>query len=55
LGYEIEAGRPKTFHLLEIREITITNTPYIEREYPIEINASGHAVMPPVRRNIRRF
>ena len=49
-GHEIEAGYPKAFTLQKIQGVTITNTPYNERQYLIEINASGNIAMPPLRR-----
>ena len=49
-GYEPEEGKPKAFSLSKMQEVTITNTPYREREWAVEINASGHVVMPPLSR-----
>ncbi len=49
-GYEVEEICPKAFILSEIKEIKITSRPYMEKEYPIEINAGGKVVMPPVRK-----
>lgn len=53
-GYEQEAAHIKAFSLSKIHDVVITNLPYREREYPIEINATGYIVMPPIRRK-RKF
>jgi len=49
-GFEQGSGSPKSFLLSKIQGVTITNLPYEEKQYPIEINASGHIVMPPIRK-----
>jgi len=41
-GYEHEEGKPKAFSLSEIQELNFTNISYREREWAVEINASGH-------------
>ena len=52
-GFEKDRDSPKSFSLSKIQAVTITNLSYRERQYPIEINASGHIMMPPVRK--KRF
>lgn len=47
-GYERDSASIKCFTIDEIQNVSITDLPYTEREYPIEINASGTAVMPRV-------
>lgn len=49
-AYERGADSPKCFILHEIQDLLITNVPYREKQYPIDINSSGDVVMPPVRR-----
>jgi predicted nucleotidyltransferase component of viral defense system len=49
-GYEKDADTPKSFSLHKIQDLSITNLPYREKRYPIDINASGDVVMPPIRR-----
>lgn len=48
-GYEPDSEQIKAFSLSKIQHIEVTNTPYFEREYPIEINATGTIVMPPIK------
>src|SRR3990167_1793252 len=50
-GYEHGEPEPKKFTLSKIQKITVTNLGYVERQYPIEINANGHIIIPPIRRN----
>lgn len=49
-GYEHGSPDPNAFTISKIQTIAITNIPYHERQYPIEINASNQPVMPPIRR-----
>ncbi len=49
-GYEHGNEHPKAFTLLKIQGVTVTNIPYSEKQYAIEINAKGPIVMPPIRR-----
>ncbi len=52
-GYERGAeNHPKSFTLSKIQSASITNMPYTEKQYAIEINASGYVVMPPIRRGV---
>lgn len=49
-GYERDADQVKAYSLLKIQDIQITNTPYTEREHPVEISPSGTISMPPLKR-----
>lgn len=49
-AYEPESNQAKAFSLLKIQDVKITNIPYSERQYPIEINARGHVAMPLTKR-----
>lgn len=53
-GYERDDAHPKSFTISRIRAATITNVPYTEKQYAVEINASGVVVMPPVRKKQKR-
>ena len=48
-GYERNSKKITAFSLSKIQSIEITNNIYIEREYPVEITASGIISMPPLR------
>jgi hypothetical protein len=41
---------PKAFTLSEIQNVIITNMPYQERQYLIEIKARGNVEMPYLKR-----
>lgn len=45
-GYERESSVAKAFALAEIQNVVITNIPYHEHQYPIEIKARGFVEMP---------
>src|SRR5690606_31307040 len=49
-GYERESDQVKAYSLSKIQGVQITNTPYSEREHPVEISPSGTIAMPPIRR-----
>lgn len=53
-GYERDAAHVKAYSLSKIQGVQITNTPYSEREHPIEITPSGTIAMPPLKRR-RKF
>ena len=46
-GFHREDNQTKSFIIDNIESVEVTNTPYVEREYPIEITASGKVSMPP--------
>ena len=48
-GYENNNKKITAFSLSEIQSVEITNNTYIEKEYPVEITASGVISMPPFR------
>jgi predicted nucleotidyltransferase component of viral defense system len=54
-GHEREEGIIKAYSLNKIQGVQITNEPYSERGYPVEISASGSISMPPIRRSSSRF
>ncbi len=49
-GHEREVDHTKAYSLSKIQGVQITNLPYVEREHPVEISASGAISMPPLRR-----
>jgi predicted nucleotidyltransferase component of viral defense system len=52
-GHEREENKVKAFTLNKIQGVEITNQPYTEKFYPVEISASGDISMPPIRRSRR--
>ena len=46
-GFHREDNQTKSFIINKIQSVEVTNTPYMEREHPIEITASGKISMPP--------
>lgn len=40
-GYEQESATPKRFTLSKIQDVRVTNLSYTEKNYPVEISASG--------------
>lgn len=52
-GFEREVQMVKSYSLNKVQAAEITNEAYVERQYPVEINASGIS-MPPIRRTARR-
>lgn len=50
-GFEREADHVKAYSLSKIQGVQITNTPYSEREHPVEISPSGTVSMPPLSRS----
>lgn len=49
-GYERDADRVKSYTIPKIQSISILNLPYKERDYPVEINASGSIMMSRIQR-----
>ena len=45
-GFHREDSQTKSFIIDKIQSIEVTNIPYIEREHPVEITASGKISMP---------
>ena len=48
-GFNREDNQVKAFSIDKIESIEVTNIPYEERQYPIEITASGKISMPPFK------
>ena len=46
-GFHREDTQTKSFIINKIQSIEVTNIPYMEREHPVEITASGKISMPP--------
>lgn len=51
-AFEREAAQVKAYALNKIQGVHVTNIPYTEKEYPVEISPSGIVSMPPLRRRI---
>jgi len=49
-GFERNSGQVKAFALDKIQGVQVTNNPYTEKDYPVEISPSGIVSMPPLRR-----
>jgi len=45
-GFHREGSQTKAFTIHKIQSVEVTNIPYVEREHPIEITASGKISMP---------
>lgn len=54
-GFHKEDNQSKAFIINKIQSVEVTNIPYIEREHPVEITASGEVSMPPVRSGSRQI
>jgi len=52
-GFERESSQAKAYSLNKIQGVQVTSLPYVE-QYPVEISASGHISMPPIRRARRK-
>lgn len=46
VGHERESDQPKRFFLMEIQNVIITNIPYSEKRYSVEINTNNPVDMP---------
>lgn len=54
-GYERNDSQVKAYLIQKIQNVQVTNEPYTEKGYPVEISASGGISMPPIRRGRRRY
>ena len=52
-GFTRERNAMRSYSLSNIRNVEITNIPFTERNYPVEISSSGSVSMPPIRRKTR--